>query len=83
MSDVMKMIVLREQENGDMVDLLMVMNYDEKFDAIAEQVAVNYYSPDLSGAAACESIALTDYIIKNLAEAGYFCAVAPWTRIDV
>lgn len=83
MNDVMKIVILRDQEDSEIVDLLLVMNYDEKFDGVAEQAALKYYTPDFSGAAACESVALTDYIVKSAAEVGYFCAVAPWTRIDV
>lgn len=83
MGNVMKIIVLRDREDGDIVDLLLVTNYDEKFDGIAEQTVLKYYTPDSNGFAACESIVLTDYIIKSIAEAGYFCAVAPRTHIDV
>lgn len=83
MGDVMKIVVLRDREEGNIDDLLLVMNYDEKFDGIAEQVALKYYTPDADGFATCESIAFSDYLIAGVAEAGYFCAVVPWTRIDV
>ena len=83
MGDVMKIVVLRDRAEGNIDDLLLVMNYDEKFDGIAEQVALKYYTPDSDGFAACESIALSDYLITGVAEAGYFCAVVPWTCIDV
>jgi len=42
----MKIVVLRNQKDDGIVDLLLVMNYDEKFDAIAEQVVTKYHTPD-------------------------------------
>lgn len=83
MNDVMKIVILRNQDSGDTVDLLLVMNYDESFDAVARRAIGKYYTPDGIGARACDSIDLTEFVIDKAAEAGYSCAVAPWTRIDV
>ena len=83
MGDVTQIVVIHDREKGGIDSILMVMNYDEKFEGIAEQVALKYYTPDSDGFAACESIALSDYLIDGVAEAGYCCTVAPWMHIDI
>lgn len=81
MADVMKIVVVQDREDNIVDGVLLVMNYDERFDGIADKATETYYEADADGAAPCESIALTDHIVRVAETHGYIVSGAPWTLI--
>ena len=81
--DAMKIVVLRDVELGSVDNVLLVGNYDEKFDDVAATVAGKYRTPDEGGFAACESVAFSDFFIERLGEFGYNCCPVAYTWVDV